>query len=69
MVDIRFGRDLMPNWQNIIHSVDAKIASWGRLELNHLKSSRIMPNTAFQGTRYSGLHPLPLAPELRRYAS
>lgn len=29
VVDIRFGRDLMPDWQNIIHSVDAKIASWG----------------------------------------
>lgn len=29
VVDIRFGRDLMPNWQNIIHSVEAKITSWG----------------------------------------
>ena len=28
VVDIRFGRDLMSNWQNIIQSVDAKIASW-----------------------------------------
>jgi hypothetical protein len=27
-----------------------------------------MPNTAFQGTRYSGLRPLPLAPELQRWA-
>ena len=28
VVDIRFGRHLMSNWQNIIQSVDAKIASW-----------------------------------------
>lgn len=29
VVDIRFSRDLMPDWKNIIHSVDMKIASWG----------------------------------------
>lgn len=37
VVDIRFGRDLMPHWQNIIHSVDAKIGSWGPTRIETAK--------------------------------
>lgn len=35
------------------------------LAANHSRNSK-KANPAFQGTRYSGLRPLPLAPELER---
>jgi hypothetical protein len=37
VVDIRFGRDLMPNWQDIVQSVDAKIESWGPTRIETAK--------------------------------
>lgn len=37
LVDIRFGRHLMDNWNNIIKSTDTKIASWKPLKIDTVR--------------------------------
>lgn len=37
LVDIRFSRDLMKDWHNIIQSVDAKIASWRPVRIESVR--------------------------------
>lgn len=38
IIDIRFAQDLMPEWRNIIQSIDMKISSWGPQKLEVLSN-------------------------------